>query len=117
MATSASRIPAEVAKTRKTRLRPRKAPSPSTKWAAARAARVCQRGGSDEGDTKGRAGRERDAGQEDRPALAEHEGAEQDPDREDDAVQQALGEERPGDDERGHVLLADGLDPQQVAAA
>ena len=46
IATSASHIPAEVAKTRKTRQRPRKAPSPSTKCAAARAARVCQRGGS-----------------------------------------------------------------------
>ena len=72
----------------------------------------------DEHDAERRPGRERDPGEERHAACSDPERAEQDEGREDDAVEQALGEERPRRDERRHVRdLAHRLDPEQVAAA
>ena len=74
-------------------------------------------GQRDEEHAERRPAREADAGVEDGSAFADHERAEEDPDREHDPVEEALGEERPGCHERGHVLLAQRLDAQEVAAA
>ena len=52
------------------------------------------------------------------PVSPIHDRAHQDPDGEDDAVEQPLGEQRAGGDERRDaVVLADRLDAEQVAAA
>src|SRR6186713_734789 len=110
MATSASHIAAEVAKMRKTRRRFVNAPSPSTKYAAARATLVCHRVGRNfvirqtkrsarsgswvanrKEDAESRACAKCDPGQENGAAFADQERAENDPDREDDAVEEALG--------------------------
>ena len=74
-------------------------------------------GEGDEHDPEGRPGGERDAGQEHRPSLADGERAEEDPRGEDDAVEQPLGEERPGGDEDRDLTLAQRLDAEEVTAA
>jgi hypothetical protein len=78
---------------------------------------VVARSESDEEDADRGSRREADAGVEDGPTLADQQRSEEDPDRQDDSVQEALGKERPSCDEGGHILLPQGLDPQQVAPA
>ena len=117
--------------------RPRKAPSPSTKWAAARVKRVCQRGGSRrvalQANRSARSGSRAAQATRTTPSAAPDESAtpvrsieppwpiseraEQDPGREDDGVEEPLGEERPGADEHGHAPLPQRLDAKEVAAA
>jgi hypothetical protein len=72
---------------------------------------------ANEEDAEGGARAERDPGQEYGAPFADQERAEDDPDRQDDAVEEALGEERPGAHEHRHVALAQRLDPEQVASA
>ena len=135
MATSASHIATEAPNTANTRRGCVKLPSPSTKFDADRATRVCHRGGRrlvarqthafgpvrvprsdrDEHDAERRPGREGDPRQQQRPSLSEEDGPEDDRGCEYDAVEKTLREQRP----RGHECrdvrqLAHRLDPDQV---